>query len=69
MCLNSSHVFIQFLLLFFSVLQQRDGQWHQVRFLFRVTDPILLPITHIANLPEATPASRYHLEVGPVCFL
>lgn len=48
---------------------QKDGQWHQVRFQFRVTDPALLPVTHIANLPEATSVSRYHLEVGPVCFL
>uniref|UniRef100_A0AAY4A5Q0 Fibrillar collagen NC1 domain-containing protein n=2 Tax=Denticeps clupeoides TaxID=299321 RepID=A0AAY4A5Q0_9TELE len=47
---------------------QRDGQWHQVRILFEVTDPALLPVTHIDNLPEATPISHYHLEVGPVCF-
>uniref|UniRef100_A0A4W4EN76 Fibrillar collagen NC1 domain-containing protein n=1 Tax=Electrophorus electricus TaxID=8005 RepID=A0A4W4EN76_ELEEL len=48
---------------------QRDGRWQRTVFLFKVTDASLLPIKHISNLPEITLSSRYHLEVGPVCFL
>lgn len=50
-------------------VQQRDGRWRNAVFLFRVTDTSLLPIKNIANLPKTASMSRYHLEVGPVCFL
>uniref|UniRef100_A0A3B1K9B7 Fibrillar collagen NC1 domain-containing protein n=1 Tax=Astyanax mexicanus TaxID=7994 RepID=A0A3B1K9B7_ASTMX len=48
---------------------QRDGQWQRAVFLFRVNDASFLPVKHINNLPETALSSRYHLEVGPVCFL
>uniref|UniRef100_A0AAR2IQG8 Fibrillar collagen NC1 domain-containing protein n=2 Tax=Pygocentrus nattereri TaxID=42514 RepID=A0AAR2IQG8_PYGNA len=48
---------------------RRDGHWQHAVFLFKVTDTSLLPVKHIANLPETTLSSHHHLEVGPVCFL
>lgn len=47
----------------------KDGRWHQTRFIFQTQDPNLLPIVDVKNLPSTSPGSRYHLEVGPVCFL
>ncbi|GAA6070262.1 collagen alpha-1(XXVII) chain A [Tachysurus ichikawai] len=46
-----------------------DGLWRNAIFLFRVTEASLLPIKNIVNLPKTASMSRYHLEVGPVCFL
>lgn len=48
---------------------QLNGRWQHTDFLFRVSDPSLLPVIRISNLPKTTPSSRFHLEVGPVCFL
>uniref|UniRef100_A0A8D3D491 Fibrillar collagen NC1 domain-containing protein n=1 Tax=Scophthalmus maximus TaxID=52904 RepID=A0A8D3D491_SCOMX len=51
-------------------LQIKDGRWHQTHFIFQTQDPNLLPIVDVYNLPPtAEPGARYHLEVGPVCFL
>ncbi|KAM7391210.1 hypothetical protein PAMP_021914 [Pampus punctatissimus] len=47
----------------------KDGRWHQTHFIFQTQDPNLLPIVDVNNLPTTEPGSRYHLEVGPVCFL
>uniref|UniRef100_A0A4W6BZ48 Fibrillar collagen NC1 domain-containing protein n=1 Tax=Lates calcarifer TaxID=8187 RepID=A0A4W6BZ48_LATCA len=47
----------------------KDGRWHQTHFVFHSLDPALLPVVDIYNLPNSTPGSHYHLEVGPVCFL
>uniref|UniRef100_A0A3Q1EZ37 Collagen, type XXVII, alpha 1b n=1 Tax=Acanthochromis polyacanthus TaxID=80966 RepID=A0A3Q1EZ37_9TELE len=47
----------------------KDGRWHQTHFIFQSQDPNLLPIVDVYNLPTADPGARYHLEVGPVCFL
>ena len=49
--------------------QIKDGHWHQTQFVFQTQDPNLLPIVDVDNLPSADPGSRFHLEVGPVCFL
>lgn len=46
-----------------------DGRWHQTHFVFYSLDPALLPVVDIYNLPNTSPGSHYHLEVGPVCFL
>ncbi|KAA0719745.1 Collagen alpha-1(XXVII) chain A [Triplophysa tibetana] len=48
---------------------QLNGRWQRADFLFRVSDPTLLPVVRLSNLPKTTPTSRLHLEVGPVCFL
>uniref|UniRef100_A0A3P8SPK1 Collagen, type XXVII, alpha 1b n=1 Tax=Amphiprion percula TaxID=161767 RepID=A0A3P8SPK1_AMPPE len=47
----------------------KDGRWHQTHFIFQSQDPNLLPIVDVYNLPTTDPGARYHLEVGPVCFL
>uniref|UniRef100_A0A671XMP9 Collagen, type XXVII, alpha 1b n=1 Tax=Sparus aurata TaxID=8175 RepID=A0A671XMP9_SPAAU len=47
----------------------KDGRWHQTHFIFQTQDPNLLPIVDVYNLPTTEPGARYHLEVGPVCFL
>ncbi|XP_010158101.1 PREDICTED: collagen alpha-1(XXVII) chain-like, partial [Eurypyga helias] len=47
----------------------KDGRWHRTLFSFRTQDPQQLPIVNIYNLPPSEPGKRYHLEVGPVCFL
>uniref|UniRef100_A0A8C4F0K8 Collagen, type XXVII, alpha 1b n=1 Tax=Dicentrarchus labrax TaxID=13489 RepID=A0A8C4F0K8_DICLA len=47
----------------------KDGRWHQTHFIFQTQDPNLLPIVDMYNLPTTEPGARYHLEVGPVCFL
>uniref|UniRef100_A0A3P9NFG7 Fibrillar collagen NC1 domain-containing protein n=2 Tax=Poecilia reticulata TaxID=8081 RepID=A0A3P9NFG7_POERE len=47
----------------------RDGRWHQTHFIFQSQDPTLLPIIDVHNLPTTEPGARFHLEVGPVCFL
>uniref|UniRef100_A0A3B4VJM7 Fibrillar collagen NC1 domain-containing protein n=2 Tax=Seriola dumerili TaxID=41447 RepID=A0A3B4VJM7_SERDU len=47
----------------------KDGRWHQTHFIFQSQDPNLLPIVDVYNLPTTAPGARYHLEVGPVCFL
>ncbi|KAF3851335.1 hypothetical protein F7725_013107 [Dissostichus mawsoni] len=47
----------------------KDGRWHQTQFIFQSQDPNLLPIVDVLNLPTADGGARYHLEVGPVCFL
>uniref|UniRef100_A0A665U7G9 Fibrillar collagen NC1 domain-containing protein n=1 Tax=Echeneis naucrates TaxID=173247 RepID=A0A665U7G9_ECHNA len=47
----------------------KDGRWHQAHFVFHSLDPTVLPVVDIYNLPNTTPGSHYHLEVGPVCFL
>uniref|UniRef100_A0A3Q2YCF7 Fibrillar collagen NC1 domain-containing protein n=1 Tax=Hippocampus comes TaxID=109280 RepID=A0A3Q2YCF7_HIPCM len=47
----------------------KDGRWRQTHFVFQTQEPNLLPIVEISNLPTTEPGSRYHLEVGPVCFL
>lgn len=52
-----------------SGLQIKDGRWHQTHFVFHYLDPTLLPVVDIYNLPETSPGSHYHLEIGPVCFL
>lgn len=52
-----------------SGLQIKDGRWHQTHFVFHYHDPTLLPVVDIYNLPETSPGSHYHLEIGPVCFL
>ena len=49
--------------------QIKDGRWHQTQFIFQSQDPNLLPIVDVYNLPKTEPGARYHLEVGPVCFL
>lgn len=49
--------------------QIKDGHWHQTRFVFQTQDPNLLPIVEVHNLPTPEQGARYHLEVGPVCFL
>lgn len=48
---------------------QLNGRWQHADFLFRVLEPALLPVVRISNLPKVMPSSRFHLEVGPVCFL
>uniref|UniRef100_A0A673KHG0 Fibrillar collagen NC1 domain-containing protein n=1 Tax=Sinocyclocheilus rhinocerous TaxID=307959 RepID=A0A673KHG0_9TELE len=50
-------------------VSQLNGRWQHADFLFRVSDPALLPVVRIGNLPKTTASSRFHLEVGPVCFL
>uniref|UniRef100_A0A674MA63 Collagen, type XXVII, alpha 1b n=1 Tax=Takifugu rubripes TaxID=31033 RepID=A0A674MA63_TAKRU len=47
----------------------RDGHWHRTHFIFQTQDPNLLPIVEVYNLPTTEQGARYHLEVGPVCFL
>uniref|UniRef100_A0A3B3HAI3 Fibrillar collagen NC1 domain-containing protein n=2 Tax=Oryzias latipes TaxID=8090 RepID=A0A3B3HAI3_ORYLA len=47
---------------------RKDGRWHVARFIFQSQDPNLLPIVDVFNLPTE-PDARFHLEVGPVCFL
>ncbi|TNN50695.1 Collagen alpha-1(XXVII) chain B [Liparis tanakae] len=47
----------------------KDGRWHQTHFIFQTQDPNLLPIVDVYNLPTRERAARFHLEVGPVCFL
>lgn len=47
----------------------KDGRWHQTHFIFQTQDPNLLPIVDVSNLPTRERAGRFHLEVGPVCFL
>uniref|UniRef100_A0A3B3BX37 Fibrillar collagen NC1 domain-containing protein n=2 Tax=Oryzias melastigma TaxID=30732 RepID=A0A3B3BX37_ORYME len=46
----------------------KDGRWHVARFVFQSADPNLLPIVDVYDLPTE-PEARFHLEVGPVCFL
>uniref|UniRef100_A0A673MGP7 Fibrillar collagen NC1 domain-containing protein n=2 Tax=Sinocyclocheilus rhinocerous TaxID=307959 RepID=A0A673MGP7_9TELE len=48
---------------------QLNGRWQHADFLFRVSDPALLPVVRISNLPKTTASSRFHVEVRPVCFL
>ncbi|MFT7815487.1 collagen alpha-1(XXVII) chain isoform X1 [Arapaima gigas] len=47
----------------------KDGRWHQTHFVFRTQEPSLLPIVNVYNLPDIKTGLRYHLEVGPACFL
>uniref|UniRef100_A0A3Q3A8I0 Collagen, type XXVII, alpha 1b n=1 Tax=Kryptolebias marmoratus TaxID=37003 RepID=A0A3Q3A8I0_KRYMA len=47
----------------------KDGRWHQTHFIFQSQDPNLLPIVVVHDLPTTEPGARFHLEVGPVCFL
>lgn len=47
----------------------KDGRWHQTHFIFQMQDPNLLPIVDVFILATTKPDARYHLEVGPVCFL
>lgn len=53
----------------FDLPQIKDGRWHRTHFVFQAQDPHLLPIVDVYNLPSTEAGARYHIEVGPVCFL